>query len=441
MIRARLYLSGNDTWKTTTEGTIRPSAWITNTGLKWNWTYSFSGGSISVSRTGKSGITISELKNLLNAHPEGIVLYCGKYPHAVFVTDYEGDTFYCADPGSTSYPKQRIKLVDGVMKKKYNTQAKVLSNVTAYWCVTSYSITPTEKPVTIGEDFYAVIRNTANEKSIVKDEDNIIRLRGEDGNADQVWRFELQNDGSYKIVSTENGQILSMAPTGNGMVVEDDKAYTWHRWVLYEKNGGYVIKTKYNENANLVLTLQGNNSADGTAIITAARDNSVSQIWTIYQDEEILLSPTALEVLPGNTAVQTKFDWADVYGESYYNVKIWKDQTDESEPYVTLNNVESGVGVLLEAGTYEAYVETGNFFGKEISNVVTFIIEEGEGLRGDVNADGTVDTSDAQAIFNHFMGGTVIESDELIGRADLNADGTVDTSDAQAAFNLFMNGQ
>lgn len=60
-----------------------------------------------------------------------------------------------------------------------------------------------------------------------------------------------------------------------------------------------------------------------------------------------------------------------------------------------------------------------------------------QGMEGDVNGDGIVDTSDAQAIFNHFMG---IEElpDTLLAFADIDGDNYIDTSDAQAAFNIFM---
>lgn len=60
-----------------------------------------------------------------------------------------------------------------------------------------------------------------------------------------------------------------------------------------------------------------------------------------------------------------------------------------------------------------------------------------QGISGDVTGDGVVDTSDAQAIFNHFMGIELL-SEMILPFADINGDSAVDTSDAQAAFNLFM---
>lgn len=63
---------------------------------------------------------------------------------------------------------------------------------------------------------------------------------------------------------------------------------------------------------------------------------------------------------------------------------------------------------------------------------------DASGLLGDVNGDGIVDTSDAQAIFNYFMGAASEEYVFIKENADINSDGAIDTSDAQAAFNIFM---
>ena len=43
------------------------------------------------------------LIQLLAEHPEGIVLYDRRQPHAVLLTDYTDGVFYCSDPaGSVS---------------------------------------------------------------------------------------------------------------------------------------------------------------------------------------------------------------------------------------------------------------------------------------------------------------------------------------------------
>ena len=73
---------------------------------------------------------------LLEEHPEGIVLYCGRLPHAVFLTDYADGMFYVADP-APYYAEGRIPLTEGWIGKCYGHDLdKILSSVTAYWSVT-----------------------------------------------------------------------------------------------------------------------------------------------------------------------------------------------------------------------------------------------------------------------------------------------------------------
>lgn len=98
---------------------------------------------------------------------------------------------------------------------------------------------------------------------------------------------------------------------------------------------------------------------------------------------------------------------------------------------VPLYKVQNGILTLDYSNSDEQW--------KEVEFVFAEIGDEPpvEGNIGDVTLDGTVDTSDAQYIFNHFMG--IMElSDEAYALADITGDGAVDTSDAQAAFNIFM---
>jgi len=147
MIRARMYLSGNMDWDEVAESMVRQVAWGGG-GLQWNWTYTYNGSSVRVGRRsfesdGVDGTTISELKSILDAHPEGIVFFCGnRNTHAVFLTDYEGDTFYCADPAG-GYSGKRIKLSASLLGARFGSQASILQEVSSYWYVASYNIEPT----------------------------------------------------------------------------------------------------------------------------------------------------------------------------------------------------------------------------------------------------------------------------------------------------------
>ena len=143
MCRARAYLSGNDNWSSITEYDLTNcGAWSDSYGMSWNYTLSKPGDgihSIRVSETAVSGLGLGTVKALLNAHPEGFVMYCGRLPHAIFITDYAGDTIYCADPG-WGYSGDRRPLTSSYFGTCYGSQANILANVTTYWYVAGYNI-------------------------------------------------------------------------------------------------------------------------------------------------------------------------------------------------------------------------------------------------------------------------------------------------------------
>lgn len=116
--------------------------------------------------------------------------------------------------------------------------------------------------------------------------------------------------------------------------------------------------------------------------------------------------------------------------------------------YANGTNIGDHVLVADEKSTVITAVSDGNTYPGTNAQIclklgtVSEIVEKVEEakiiLLGDVNNDGTVDTSDAQQIFNHFMGSSVITDSFDLMSADVNEDGVIDTSDAQLAFNLFM---
>lgn len=143
MIRARMYLSGNDSWSSVTQSGVYSSAWLPGAGLYFNWTYRFNGNSITVSHATVNGISSSTLKSLLDKHPEGIVLYVYSVPHAILVTDYVGDTFYGSDPANSSVRGRRPIANTWLASQLGGTQSSVLNAANAYWYISSYSIKST----------------------------------------------------------------------------------------------------------------------------------------------------------------------------------------------------------------------------------------------------------------------------------------------------------
>lgn len=139
MIRASLYQHGNSSWSSVTENGLRSTAWVENVGLKWSFSQKVGSTTVQVGHRNVSGITEAALLELLHQHPEGIVLYCGKVPHAVYLTGYENGVFYCADTVKGISGRQ-IPLQSSWLGSFYSAQAEILKNVTAYWFVEDYLV-------------------------------------------------------------------------------------------------------------------------------------------------------------------------------------------------------------------------------------------------------------------------------------------------------------
>ena len=133
LMRRYALLRGDADWDEITEDAIESVAWP-NGGLQWSFDYTTSGGKISVRHSGLSSADRrkQELIDLLEVHPEGIVLYRSGV-HAVLLTEYdaEDDIFYCVDP-STARPKAVIPL-DQSYKVSVSTSAY-------YWYIASESV-------------------------------------------------------------------------------------------------------------------------------------------------------------------------------------------------------------------------------------------------------------------------------------------------------------
>ena len=78
------------------------------------------------------------LIDLLEEHPEGIMLHAACVPHGILLTEYKDGQFYCADP--SEYAEAGIIPIE----EAWGTRVE---NSNAYWYVTSQVAQPQEKPV------------------------------------------------------------------------------------------------------------------------------------------------------------------------------------------------------------------------------------------------------------------------------------------------------
>ena len=126
MLRRAALLNGEENWAQITEASCRAEFWIPGCGLP----YSFSYGEMTVGHETLPGGAANEavLSDLLEAHPEGIMLHAACVPHGILLTEYKDGQFYCADP--SEYAGTGINPIE----EAWGTRVE---NSNAYWYVTS----------------------------------------------------------------------------------------------------------------------------------------------------------------------------------------------------------------------------------------------------------------------------------------------------------------
>ncbi len=373
MMRRYSMLRGDSDWYSITESAIKSNAWIDKQGLRYSFSYSNNSVSninvghydLSSNMSEKEAKIQAELKNC----PEGIVVYNRNLPHAVLLTDYTDGVYYCADPYSDS-SSGRIPL-----DSSYGVR---MSNITDYWKVTSPVVDgPTVEPshVDIGTNFYALILNNEHWK-IIENKNGVVQTANEIGNADQLWYFVRESDGSYRIYSCENGQCLDVygAYSDSGTKIQTYPAHDTdaQRWYIYEQSGGYVLKPKCSD---CVLDLPNNDPSNGNQLQIWTKNDTGAQIWAIYRNDSILLKAPNMTINAGTSITPTTFYWDDVRGEKRYDVKIYRDYIDVSNEYHIEWGATSGYSIILPAGKYQAYVDSTHEFDCKRSNVIEFTVE------------------------------------------------------------------
>ena len=94
--------------------------------------------------------------------------------------------------------------------------------------------TPDFTPVDVGTDFYAIILNSHYWKPIENNNHNVV-LGTENHTRKQLWKFERQNDLSYKIISLFDNEVIDLNNygTANGTNIgmcasTDSSAQRWY---------------------------------------------------------------------------------------------------------------------------------------------------------------------------------------------------------------------
>lgn len=139
-LRRHAILDGDYEWDSITEAAVGEVAWNPKPQLSWDFTFR----GMRVKTYGlqsDKGLTTAEEKRAyfieeLASHPEGIVIFDNKTPHAILLTDYDAatDTFYCADP-LKSAETGRIPLTSCSKYIPGTSQLEKIGSINQVWII------------------------------------------------------------------------------------------------------------------------------------------------------------------------------------------------------------------------------------------------------------------------------------------------------------------
>lgn len=183
--------------------------------------------------------------------------------------------------------------------------------------------TPAHQYLDLGTDFFALIMNKAMWKPLTVEQNKNVDIKcGKYYDCpDQIWKFERQSDGSYKIISASNQDCLDVdgASTSPGANVQAfvDHGHDAQRWYVIERNGGVVLKSKI---SNCVLEVNGGNATDGTNVQMNIENDSDAQIFSIYKVDS---NSFALNIGNDFTApIFNLYHWLPIENDENNNVVI-----------------------------------------------------------------------------------------------------------------------
>ena len=292
----------------------------------------------------------------------------GRGPHSMILVDvYETgiEVFDCNSDGKNTIKKYFISW------EKFDNDNRAMS----LYHARNYDVT--SNYVNLGDDFYAYIVNTGSSKNLTNDYTNV-SIRKETGNANQVWQFLRQSDGSYKILNCKDGLALDVHESGTtdgtNVKVYKDHGTDAQRWYISGTSGKYNLISKCN---NLLLDVSEGSSNEGTNVQVWTKNNTSAQDFQIRKLNKV--GATTVSYQKGTAYAPTKISWSAVSGAKEYDVKIWKGKIWDGEPYKIVWGVK-GTSCLVDlpVGYYEAYVDSKNNYSLSRSNnEIKFTIGEG----------------------------------------------------------------
>lgn len=146
--------------------------------------------------------------------------------------------------------------------------------------------------VNLGNSFSARIKNCTSGKLLTGTAGNVmLDSHGNEKIATQIWKFNRNGDGSYKIISSVTNEAIDLdrAADEDGSNIKILGSYdtTAQNWFIYQRSDGtYYIRSACS--STRVMDIKAGNTSDGSNIQLYTRNDSEAQKFYIDKCGEIL---------------------------------------------------------------------------------------------------------------------------------------------------------
>lgn len=162
----------------------------------------------------------------------------------------------------------------------------------------------------LGEYFQGMILRKDVLKPIVAVKGGNVEIGARNGDANELWNFYRQSDGSYIIKNLSNDKALDVYDWGGSganvqVYTEGKYLQANQQWYICPSFGGCVFVPKHG--SGLVLDCSSGSSVKGTNIQVWVDNETKAQIFTIYKKKV----PVVMHLLPFNNDSNRIFRWSN----------------------------------------------------------------------------------------------------------------------------------
>lgn len=235
----------------------------------------------------------------------------------------------------------------------------------------------------LGADFWGQIKKHSGSYYVAAESSGNAALYSGNNALDQLWHFERNSDGSYRITNAANSKCLDLNSgkdtNGTNIQTYAKNNSNAQKWGIYQRTDGtYYLMPK--SSATRVLDIANNKTGDGTNLRLYDSNNSEAQKLTIVKANSASTANAHL----GNSFVATlqHLSSGKVVTESAGNVviqanKSYKDQgwqfTRNSDGSYLITSLADGKALDLANGT-DANGTNIRVYAKNNSNAQRFYI-------------------------------------------------------------------